>query len=160
METNAYKKIKQLLNVCYQCGTCVSTCAAGLVNPDKNIRKLIQNLVNSENEFEPKENDLIWLCTTCYQCEDRCPEGIPLTTLLIELKNMAVEKGVIPASIRKEIETLTVHSFTYPPAKSIVSRRRRLALPELPRPNEAEMRTLIRLARSPDESTNSEEPGT
>jgi hypothetical protein len=73
---------------------------------------------------------------------------------------MAVEEGIIPTSIRKEIETLKVHSFTYPPAKSIVSRRRRLALPELPRPNEAEMRTLIRLARSPDESTNSEEPGT
>ena len=71
---------------------------------------------------------------------------------------MAVEKGVIPTSIRKEIETLTVHSFTYPPAKSIVSRRRRLALPELPRPDDAEMQTLIKLTRSPDEATNSEEP--
>jgi heterodisulfide reductase subunit C len=160
METNAYKKIKQLLNVCYQCGTCASTCAAGLVSPDKNIRKLIQHLINSDNEFEPKENDLMWLCTTCYQCEDRCPEGIPLTTLLIQLKNMAVEKGVIPASIRKEIATLTVHSFTYPPVKSIVSRRRRLGLPELPRPADAEMQTLIKLTRPPDETTNSQEPTT
>jgi heterodisulfide reductase subunit C len=49
----------------------------------KGKRKLIQSLVNSENKFEPEENDLIWLCSTCYQCEDRCPEGIPLTTLLI-----------------------------------------------------------------------------
>ena len=144
MEVRDFKKIKQLLNVCYQCGTCVSTCAAGLVNPDKNIRKLIQHLVNSENEFESDENDMMWLCATCYQCEDRCPEGIPLTTLLIQLKNMAVEKGVIPTSIRKEIETLTVHSFTYPPAKSIVSRRQRLGLPELPRPDDAEMQTLIK----------------
>jgi heterodisulfide reductase subunit C len=160
MERRDFKKIKQLLNVCYQCGTCVSTCAAGLVSPDKNIRKLVQNLVNSKNEFEPQENDLVWLCTTCYQCEDRCPEGIPLTTLLIQLKNMAVEVSVIPDSIRKEIETLAAHSFTYPPTKSIVSRRRRLALPELPQPDEAEMQTLIKLVASPDESTNSEEPKT
>ena len=158
MEANAYKKIKQLLTVCYQCGTCASTCAVGLVNPDKNIRKLIQHLVNSENEFEPKENDLIWLCTACYQCEDRCPEGIPLTTLLIQLKNMAVEKNVIPTSIRKEIETLTVHSFTYPPAKSIVSRRRRLGLLELPRPDDAEMQILIKLAHTPVDATYSKEP--
>ena len=160
MEVRDFKKIKQLLNVCYQCGTCVSTCAAGLVNPDKNIRKLIQHLVNSENEFESDENDMMWLCTSCYQCEDRCPEGIPLTTLLIQLKNMAVEKGVFPTSIRKEIETLTVHSFTYPPVKSIVSRRRRLGLPELPRPADAEVQTLIKLACPPDETTNSQEPTT
>jgi hypothetical protein len=73
---------------------------------------------------------------------------------------MAVEEGIIPTSIRKEIETLTVHSFTYPPAKSIVSRRRRLALPELPRPDNSEIQTLIKLARSSDEATNSEESRT
>ena len=150
MEVRDFKKIKQLLNVCYQCGTCVSTCAAGLVNPDNNIRKLIQNLVNSDNEFEPNENDLMWLCTTCYQCQDRCPEGIPLTTLLIQLKNMAVEKGVFPTSIRKEVETLMVHSFTYPPVKSILSRRRRLGLPELPLPDDAEMQTLFKLGALPN----------
>ena len=160
MEVRDFKKIKQLLNVCYQCGTCASSCAAGLVNPDKNIRKLVQNLLNSENEFDPAKNDLMWLCTTCYQCEDRCPEGIPLTTLLIQLKNIAVEQGVIPPALRKEIETLTAHSFTYPPAKSIVSRRRRLMLPELPRPDDAEMLTLIKLTRSPQEATNSKVPKT
>jgi heterodisulfide reductase subunit C len=160
MEVCDFKKIKQLLNVCYHCGTCVSTCGAGLVNPDKNIRKLIQHLVNSENEFELEENDLIWLCTSCYQCEDRCPEGIPLTTLLLQLKNMATAKGLIPTFIRKEIETLTVHSFTYPPVKSIVSRRRRMALPELPCPDGAEMQTLIKLAHAPDNATESKEPTT
>jgi heterodisulfide reductase subunit C len=158
MEKNAFNKIKQLLSVCYQCGTCVSSCAAGLVNPAKNIRRMIQQLVHCEDEFQPDENDLMWLCATCYQCEDRCPEGIPLTTLLIQLKNMAVEKGVIPASIRKEIETLTGCSFTYPPTTGIITRRRRLALPELPRPDTSEMQALINLARSADEAANSKEP--
>ena len=47
---------------------------------------------NYELESELEKNDLLWLCTSCYQCEDRCPEGVPLTTLLIRLKNMAVGK--------------------------------------------------------------------
>jgi len=147
MEVLEFKEIKRLLNVCYQCGTCVSSCAAGLVNPEKNIRKLIQNLIDTADESELKENDLLWLCTSCYQCEDRCPEGVPLTTLLIRLKNMAADRGLIPDSVQKEIETLAAHSFTYPPAKSIIARRKRLRLPDLPRPAESEMQTLIDLVR-------------
>ena len=147
MEALEFKDIKRLLNVCYQCGTCVSSCAAGLVNPQKNIRKLIQNLIDAADESELNKNDLLWLCTNCYQCQDRCPEGVPLTTLLIRLRNMAVDRGAIPAAVQKEIETLAAHSFTYPPAKSIVSRRQRLGLPDLPRPAQAEMQTLFNLVR-------------
>jgi len=142
MEKLEFKEIKRLLNICYQCGTCVSSCAAGLVNPQKNIRKLVQNLIDAEDEFAIKKNDLLWLCTTCYQCEDRCPEGIPLTSLLIQLKNMAANRGLIPASIQKEVEAIATHNFTYP-------------LPELPRPDEAEMQTLMTLIRSHDEAADS-----
>jgi len=147
MEDLEFKEIKRLLNACYQCGTCVASCAAGLVNPQKNIRKLIQNLIDAADESELNKNDLLWLCTNCYQCEDRCPEGVPLTTLLIRLRNMAVDRGLIPAAVQQEVEILAAHSFTYPPAKSIISRRKRLGLPDLPRPAEAEMQTLFNLAR-------------
>jgi heterodisulfide reductase subunit C len=146
MEVLEFKEIKALLNVCYQCGTCVSSCAAGLVNPQKNLRKLIQHLINAADESELGKDDLFWLCTSCYQCEDRCPEGIPLTTLLIRLRNMAVERGLIPASVQKEIETLATYSYTYPPGKSILQRRKRLGLPSLPRPADAEMQTLIHMS--------------
>ena len=83
MEALEFNEIKSLLNVCYQCGACVSSCAAGLVNPQKNLRKLIQRLIDTPDESELDKNDLLWLCTNCYQCQDRCPEGIPLTALLI-----------------------------------------------------------------------------
>ena len=146
MEELEFKEIKRLLNVCYQCGTCVSSCAGGLVNPEKNIRKLIQNLIDSADISELKNSDLLWLCTSCYQCEDRCPEGVPLTTLLIRLKNMAADRGLIPASVQKEIDTLETQSFTFPPAKSIIARRKRLGLPDLPRPAKAEMQALIDMA--------------
>ena len=158
MEELEFKEITRLLNVCYQCGTCVSSCAAGLVNTERNIRKLVQNLIDAEDELAIKENDLLWLCTTCYQCEDRCPEGIPLTSLLIQLKNLAAKRGLVPASIQKEVEALAAHNFAYPPLKSMLSRRRRLGLPELPRPDAAEMQTLMTLIRLHDETTESGGP--
>jgi heterodisulfide reductase subunit C len=156
MDELEFKAIKQLLTVCYQCGTCVSSCAAGLVNPEKNIRKFIQNLVNTDDESSLEENDLLWLCASCYQCEDRCPEGIPLTSLLIRLKNMAAAGGWLPAAVRKEIETLVSHGFTFPPLKSIIHRRRRLGLPDLPRPDETEMHILFQASRL---DNNAPDPG-
>jgi len=149
MEAIEFKEIKRLLNVCYQCGTCVSSCAAGLVKPEQNIRRLIQKLVTAADASELGQNELLWLCTNCYQCQDRCPEGIPLTTLLIRLKNMAAERKMAPACVQKEMETLAAHAYTYPPVKSMIARRKRLGLPDLPRPADDEMRTLIRSAREP-----------
>ena len=146
MESPEFKDIKRLLNVCYECGRCVSSCAAGLVNPRQNIRKLIRGLIDTADESGLDKNDLLWLCTNCYQCQDRCPEGVPLTTLLIRLKNMAADRDSAPAAVQKEIETLATHSFTYPPVKSIIARRKRLGLPDLPRPAQAEMQTLFNLA--------------
>ena len=147
MEKRDIEEIKRLLNVCYQCGTCASTCAAGMVNQAKNIRKLVQHIAHAPDAIFQAENDILWFCATCYQCEDRCPEGVPLTTLLIQLRNMAAEKDLLPAAIRKEIDTLVEHGCTYPPLESIASRRRKLGLPVLPRPDGSELDRLIHLAR-------------
>ena len=118
-----------------------------MVNQAKNIRKLVQHIVSAPDAELSEENDLIWFCATCYQCEDRCPEGVPLTTLLIQLRNMAAEKGLIPTFIQKEIDALSENGFTCPPLESMLSRRRKLGLPELPRPDGAEMETLLNLTR-------------
>ena len=147
MQPLEIEEIKRLLNVCYQCGTCVSTCAAGMVNPAKNDRKLVERIANATTGKFSEENDLLWFCTTCYQCEDRCPEGVPLTSLLLQMRNMAVARGALPAAVQKEIDTLTEHGFTLPPLKSILSRRRKLGLPDLPLPDMLELVTLIQLSR-------------
>ena len=147
MQKFEIEEIKRLLNVCYQCGTCVSTCAAGMVNQSKNIRKLVECIVHAPHAALLEEYDLLWFCSTCYQCEDCCPEGIPLTSLLLQLRNMAVEKGSIPNAVRKEIDLITDYGFTIPPLKSLLSRRRKLGLPDLPRPDKLEMDTLIHLSQ-------------
>jgi len=37
----------------------------------------------------------MWLCSMCYQCQVRCPRGIPLTDLITELKQLALERGTV-----------------------------------------------------------------
>lgn len=37
----------------------------------------------------------MWLCSLCYQCQVRCPRGIPLTETITRLKEMAFERGTV-----------------------------------------------------------------
>jgi heterodisulfide reductase subunit C len=34
---------------------------------------------------------MVWDCTTCYQCQEHCPQGIQVTEIIYELKNRAYE---------------------------------------------------------------------
>ena len=35
----------------------------------------------------------MWLCSLCYQCQVRCPRGIPLTETITRLKEQALRRG-------------------------------------------------------------------
>lgn len=138
--------IQDQLKVCYQCGACTSSCGPGLVNPEKNLRLLVRDLLAVKDTLPAAVTDHLWLCTTCYQCEDRCPEGIPLATLLIRIKNAAAGRDLLPEAVRREIESVRSVGFTYRPVKGMLSRRRQLGLPDLPRPDGREMKSLINRA--------------
>jgi len=36
-------------------------------------------------------SNMLWDCLTCYQCQEQCPQGVSVTDVLYELKNLAVE---------------------------------------------------------------------
>jgi heterodisulfide reductase subunit C len=33
---------------------------------------------------------MLWDCVTCYQCQEHCPQGVKVTEVLYELKNLAI----------------------------------------------------------------------
>jgi heterodisulfide reductase subunit C len=52
------------------------------------------------------EDEKIWLCCTCNVCEDRCPQKIPISDLLVALRNSAARRGNIPYRLTVAIELL------------------------------------------------------
>lgn len=40
------------------------------------------------------------MCTTCYNCQERCPRGIKITDAIFSLRAQAVEKGRIQPAHR------------------------------------------------------------
>jgi heterodisulfide reductase subunit C len=35
---------------------------------------------------------MVWDCLGCYQCQENCPQGVRVTDILFELKNMAFQQ--------------------------------------------------------------------
>jgi len=85
--------MNQLIRRCIQCGTCTASCPvsdAMDILPRQMWRMVQLGLVD-----EILHSKTMWLCSLCYQCQVRCPRGIPLTETITQLKQMAMEQGVV-----------------------------------------------------------------
>jgi heterodisulfide reductase subunit C len=81
----------RLLRRCIQCGTCSASCPAAHAM-DLSPRQMWR-LVQLGLADEVLRSKTMWLCSLCYQCQVRCPRGIPLTDTITRLKEMALEEG-------------------------------------------------------------------
>ena len=83
-------------SVCFGCQTCSNSCpvVASYENPQESLGLLphqimhacalgLRGLIIGTN--------MLWDCLGCYQCQERCPQGVCITDVLYELKNLAIE---------------------------------------------------------------------
>jgi Fe-S oxidoreductase len=90
LDDDAWERVIRATNgaaaPCYQCGVCTAVCPWGLVKDETvSIRKLIREAQLGT----PGWDDAIWLCTTCKACEERCPRGVPISEVILALRNLA-----------------------------------------------------------------------
>jgi heterodisulfide reductase subunit C len=85
------------LAACFACSTCTAACPIANIweyKPHQLIRMIIlgmRDVVLSSEE--------IWLCLTCFQCQERCPQKVRVTDIFFDCKNLAAEEGKIPETI-------------------------------------------------------------
>jgi len=78
---------------CFQCGTCTGSCPSGKYT-SLNVRRIIKDSIKKDISDQPD----LWMCTTCYNCQERCPRGIKVTDAILSLRAEAVKKGrILPA---------------------------------------------------------------
>ncbi len=122
---------------CYACGTCAAGCPARRVNPGYNPRKIIRMLVLNEAR-SLLEKDSIWLCSSCYTCQERCPQGIKITDLITALRNLAVERGRSPSGVAMQANLVRSQGRLYALDEFDDKKRKKAGLPSLaPRIEEA-----------------------
>lgn len=80
---------------CYQCGVCTAICPWGLVKDEPvNVRTLIRRAQMGL----PQDGEL-WWCTTCRQCEELCPRGVPIAEVMLALRRLAWQDQRVPKGL-------------------------------------------------------------
>ena len=130
-DSKYFKEIERKTNIwsCIQCGTCTASCESGRWTALK-TRSIIRSLVLGD--LSVLEDPDIWLCTTCYQCYERCPRDVRPTDVIMELRNYATKLGNISPNHRAVVGYLKNFGHAVPINDQIRKQRVELGLEELP----------------------------
>jgi heterodisulfide reductase subunit C len=116
-------------NYCYQCGACVADCPAHRYLDDFNPRTIIlKSLFGFEDELIGSDS-IIWNCTNCYNCHERCPQEVSPIEVIIALKNMSMEKATQPPVVKNIVEKVLKTGSTVSVTDLAKKRREELGLP-------------------------------
>ena len=120
-----------LANFCYQCGACVGDCPATMYSKDFNPREIMLKVLYGLEEELLGEDSVIWECTNCYACHERCPQQVKPVEIIISLKNMLAARGLAPDPVNKVIHTFETTGRTVPYSPAIDKQRAKFGLSPL-----------------------------
>jgi heterodisulfide reductase subunit C len=138
-----------LASFCYQCGACVGDCPAAMYGAIFNPRDIMLKVLYGLGDELLVENSLLWQCTNCYNCHERCPQEVKPVEVIISLKNMLADLGVYPPAVERVIQTFETTGRTVPMSPAIDKQRAKFGLPPMPEVPMEEIRKL--LEPEPDE---------
>jgi heterodisulfide reductase subunit C/nitrate reductase gamma subunit len=86
-------------SACFGCQTCTNACpvVAAYENP-KEVLGMLPHQIMYATGLGIRDlafgSNMLWDCVTCYQCQEQCPQGVKVTEVLYELKNLAIKNVV------------------------------------------------------------------
>jgi len=103
--TSADRKLQNGLNLstqaktfsaCFGCQTCTTVCpVVGNYDRPQEALGLLPHQIMQAAGLGLRDlafgSNMLWDCLTCYQCQEQCPQGVCVTDVLYELKNLAVK---------------------------------------------------------------------
>lgn len=83
---------------CFTCENCSTVCpvVGNYENPQHDLDLLPHQIVRSMGlglKDLAMGSKMLWYCLTCYQCQEHCPQGVKVTDIFYELKNLAVNEA-------------------------------------------------------------------
>lgn len=126
--------------LCYQCGTCTATCPIARFTDSFRPNKLMHMAKLGIRDVLTE--DAVWLCSVCYNCVEKCPQGVEITDVIRVLKNKAALEGCVPAYFKELSATILKTGLAYTIPGSRLSARETRGLPPLPKTNFEDLRKL------------------
>ena len=102
---------------------------SGAFNPREIMLKVLYGL-GSELL---KADSILWHCTNCYNCHERCPQQVKPVEVIISLKNMLADRGIYPTGVEKIIKAVETTGRTTTGGSVVDRQREQYGLPPLRR---------------------------
>ena len=113
---------------CLQCGTCSGSCPSGRYT-EMVTRKIVRDArVGRDILHDPD----LWLCTTCYTCQERCPREIKIADAILAIREIAVHEGIMLPAHRKVSQLMLECGHAVPINDAVKKKRERLGMDALP----------------------------
>ncbi|HXI03497.1 MAG TPA: 4Fe-4S dicluster domain-containing protein [Candidatus Saccharimonadales bacterium] len=141
-----------LASFCYQCGACVGDCPATTYGTGFNPRQIMLEVLYGLGDELIREDSIVWHCTNCYSCHERCPQEVKPVEVIISIKNMLADRGILPETVSKVIGTFEATGRTVPYSPAIDKTRAKYGLPPMAPVPVEEIRELIRPDEPPEEA--------
>jgi heterodisulfide reductase subunit C len=120
----------ETVKICFQCGTCTGGCPSGRRTPYR-VRQLVRKCLLGLKE-EVISDDALWMCTTCYTCQERCPREIKIVEIVKMARNIAAQNGYM-ADAHKATGSFVIKTGHGVPINDATKElRKRVGLGELP----------------------------
>lgn len=124
----AQERGAELIARCFACGTCTAACPVHAVDARYNPRQLVHMILLGMRK-RVLSSDFIWLCSGCYTCSDRCPQGVRVTDIMTAVKNIAAREGYLHPTFRQQAELVGRFGRLYEVEDFDNKKRQRLGLP-------------------------------
>lgn len=107
------------VDLCFQCGACSSGCP--MTEEMDYLPSTIIRLVQLGLE-EVLDSKTFWICTTCFNCEVRCPRGIDVANVMDALRQIMLRSKYN----RVSLDELTQEELKELPQIALVCNQRKM----------------------------------
>lgn len=115
---------------CFQCGTCTGGCPSGRRTPYR-VRQLVRKcLIGLKDEVISDPS--LWMCSTCYTCQERCPREIKIVEIVKMARNVAAQNGYMAPAHKATGSFVIKTGHGVPINDATMELRKRVGLDELP----------------------------
>lgn len=131
------------VNYCYQCGACVGDCPSARFSDEFNPRLIMLTVLYGMEEAVVGPESPVWQCSNCFTCFDRCPQDVKPIEVIIALKNLMGERGVVPKGVDRMVDGLLNTGRSAVVTTATHRRRQELGLPPLPELDASQLQRLL-----------------
>lgn len=101
-----------LHSYCFQCGACVGDCPTARYSKRFNPRQIMLMCIMGREKELLGEDSVIWECTNCYNCMERCPQDVRPAEVIIALKNLCGRNDTRPEKVVQMVKAVEKTGLT------------------------------------------------